>query len=283
MDGGRLDCDLLVRPDGLLAEALSDLSPHVALVLGSGLSGIADALDVALDISFADLPLVPRPTTGVVGHAGRLLLGRIGGVAVAVFRGRFHAYQGLSAYDVAYPARLAAGIGASILVLTNAAGGVSEDLRTGDVVLISDHINLMGANPLVGWSGPKGGTPFVSMCDAYDPDLRAVARRSASKLGMELKDGVYAGLLGPSYETPAEVAMLRAIGADVVGMSTVPEVIAARALGLRALGFSLVTNVAAGEGLSHAEVLKVGRRGEAEFVRLMLATIASLQGSTGRG
>jgi purine-nucleoside phosphorylase len=193
-----------------------------------------------------------------------------------LFAGRAHQYQGVSAHGAAYPARLAAAVGCKTIVVTNAAGGVSAGLRTGDVVLISDHMNLMGTNPLTGWPGPEGGTPFVPMRDAYDPGLREVAHAAAQELDFALKDGVYAGLLGPSYETAAEVGMLRTLGADVVGMSTVPEVIAARALGLRVLGLSLVTNVAAGDGLSHAEVLEAGRLAEKQLTSLVLAILRRL-------
>ncbi|MDZ4064601.1 MAG: purine-nucleoside phosphorylase, partial [Coriobacteriia bacterium] len=202
--------------------------------------------------------------------------GTVHGVPVAVFQGRVHQYQGVSAHGAAYPARFAAALGASTLIVTNAAGGVSDRVSSGDIVLISDHINLMGTNPLIGWPGPEGGVPFVPMRDAYDPGLRQLARDAAAKEHVALVDGVYAGLLGPSYETSAEVAYLRNTGADVVGMSTVPEVICARALGLSVLGFSLVTNVAAGKGLSHEEVLEAGKRAEAALTRLVLAILRKL-------
>jgi len=250
-------------------------APRVALVLGSGLSGLAEAAEGVTRIPFAELEGFPR-LGNVAGHAGQLVCGTLSGVPVIMFQGRVHQYQGASALEAAYPSRLAAALGCEILVVTNAAGSVSERLNAGDVVLMSDHINLMGTNPLIGWAGPEGGTPFVSMRDAYDPDLRAKAYLAASDADIIVHDGVYAGLLGPSYETPAEVAYLRATGADVVGMSTVPEVIAARALGLRVLGFSLVTNAAAGEGLSHAEVLEAGRVAADDLTRLMLAILRGL-------
>jgi inosine/guanosine/xanthosine phosphorylase family protein len=249
--------------------------PRVALVLGSGLSGLASAADDALVVPYSELAGFPRAGS-VAGHAGALVCGTLSDVPVVMFQGRVHQYQGVSALDAAYPARLAAALGCEVLVVTNAAGGVVERLRSGDIVLISDQMNLMGTNPLTGWSGPEGGTPFVPMRDAYDPDLRARAYNAATEEGIILHDGVYAGLLGPSYETPAEVAYLRGIGADVVGMSTVPEVIAARALGLRVLGFSLVTNAAAGEGLSHEEVLEAGRLAADDLTRLMLAILRRL-------
>lgn len=250
-------------------------APRVALVLGSGLSGLASAAEGATAIPYSELEGFPH-LGQVAGHSGQLVCGTLSGVDAVFFQGRVHQYQGASALGAAYPARLAAALGCETIIVTNAAGGVSPHLNAGDIVLISDHINLMGTNPLTGWSGPEGGTPFVSMRDAYDPELRAMAYLAASEEGVPLHDGVYAGLLGPSYETPAEVAYLTTAGADIVGMSTVPEVIAARALGLRVLGFSLVTNAAAGEGLSHAEVLQAGREAADDLTRLMLAILRRL-------
>ncbi|MDI6712080.1 MAG: purine-nucleoside phosphorylase [Anaerosomatales bacterium] len=248
---------------------------RVAVVLGSGLSGLADDAADAVAIPYAELDGFPR-VGAVAGHAGRLVAGTIAGERVLLFQGRAHLYQGVSALDAAYPARLAAAVGCEVLVVTNAAGGVREDLRPGDLVLVSDHLNLMGANPLVGWPGPEGGFPFVPMRDAYDPDLRTLMREVADGLGVSLVDGVYAGLLGPSYETPAEVRMLRTLGADIVGMSTVPEVIAARALGLRVVGLSLVTNAAAGVGLSHEEVLEAGKQAAERMKRIATGFIERL-------
>ncbi len=256
---------------------LSDFPrPRVALVLGSGFGGLADAVERPQRIPYAQIEGLPRPASGIAGHAGELISGEVAGVPVVVFSGRVHRYQGVSALDAAYPARLAAALGCEILVVTNAAGGVDPDLGVGDVVLLSDQINLSGDSPLVGWPGPEGGVPFVPMRDAYDPQLRELALGAAAREGMVLKDGVYAGLLGPAFETPAEVQYLRTVGADVVGMSTVPEVIAARALGLRVLGFSLVTNAAAGEGLSHAEVLEAGERARVALAGLLVAILHEL-------
>lgn len=254
---------------------LAQESPRVAVVLGSGLSGLADAAQNATSIPYADLEGVPAAGP-VVGHAGALIIGELADVPVMLFSGRFHQYQGVSAYDAAWPARMAAAVGCETLVVTNAAGGISGGLRPGDIVLISDHMNLMGTNPLTGWPGPAGGNPFIPMRDAYDPQLRAIAHEVGAAEEVTLRDGVYAGLLGPCYETPAEVNHLRLIGADVVGMSTVPEVITARALGMRVLGLSLVTNVAAGVGLSHDEVLEAGKTAAADLTRLMLAILRKL-------
>jgi purine-nucleoside phosphorylase len=263
-----------VTPDPVLAPWAGHV--RAALVLGSGFGGIADAVEGATEFRYADLPSFPRPAAAVAGHQGRLLLGEIGGIPVVVFAGRVHRYQGVTALEAAYPARLAAALGAEMLIVTNAAGGVAEALQVGDIVLIEDHINLTCDNPLIGWPGPEGGTPFVSLRDAYDPDLRALALSVAAEQGAVLHPGTYTGLLGPSYETPAEVEMLRRLGTDVVGMSTVHEVIAARALGVRVLGLSLVTNAAAAHDLSHAEVLDAGRRAEATTARLLTALLARL-------
>lgn len=259
-------------------EALERLLPvDVAVVLGSGLSGLADMLEASVSVAYRDIEGVPHPSAEVAGHGGTLVVGDLAGKRVAAFQGRVHCYQGYSARDAAFPARLAAGLGAKVLIATNAAGGVGTHLRAGDLVLLSDQVNMMGDSPLVGWPGPPGGTPFVPMRDAFDPELRTLAVAAALECDVPLEpEGVYFGLLGPAYETPAEVEMLRRLGADVVGMSTVPEVIAARALGLRVLGISLVTNVAADTGLSHAEVLEAGRSAASALERLMAAILARL-------
>lgn len=255
---------------------MAGLEPvEAAFILGSGLSAFAEAVDVEYSAAFAELPEFPG-VGEVLGHSGRLVVGTLAGKRVAVFAGRVHRYQGLSAYHAAWPARLAAALGAKTLVVTNAAGGVSDKVATGGLVLVSDHINLTGDSPLVGWPGPPGGTPFVPLHDAYDPELASAARELARELGVPLAEGVYAGLLGPNYETPAEVRYLRGVGADIVGMSTVPEVIAARALGMRVLGISLVTNIAADADISHEEVLERGRQAGADLLRLLPAILERL-------
>jgi purine-nucleoside phosphorylase len=246
-----------------------------AFILGSGLSAFADAVDTEFSAPFSELPGFPG-VGEVLGHSGRLVVGMLAGKHVAVFAGRVHRYQGLSAFEAAWPARLAAALGAKVLVVTNAAGGVSDRVATGGLVLVTDHINLTGDSPLVGWPGPPGGTPFVPLHDAYDPELASTARTLALELGVPLAEGVYAGLLGPNYETPAEVRYLRGVGADVVGMSTVPEVIAARALGMRVLGISLVTNIAADADISHDEVLERGRQAGEDLQRLLPAILERL-------
>jgi purine-nucleoside phosphorylase len=261
--------------DVALVRAASPLRPRVAVVLGSGLSGLADVATEAAVVGYGALEGFPR-VGSVVGHAGKLVVGLLGGVPVVLFQGRAHQYQGVSALEAAYPTRLAAALGCDVLVVTNAAGGVVSRLSVGDLVVISDHMNLMGTNPLTGWPGPEGGFPFIPMRDAYDPELRAIMLDVAARQGVKVAEGVYAGLLGPSYETPAEVSMLAGLGADVVGMSTVPEVIAARALGLRVLGMSLVTNAAAGVGLSHAEVLEAGDKAATQLQRLVTEFVSRL-------
>ncbi|MRS12220.1 MAG: purine-nucleoside phosphorylase [Actinobacteria bacterium] len=250
-------------------------APRVAIVLGSGLAGLAALVKDAAEVPYTELQGLPE-AGAVPGHAGALVCGTLEDVPVLLFKGRIHQYQGATALEAAYPARLAAALGCEVLVLTNASGAVSERLATGDIVLISDHINLMGTNPLIGCHWPEDGTLFVGMRDAYDPQLRILAFSAADEENIPLHDGVYAALLGPSYETPAEVAYLRNGGADIVGMSTVPETIAARALGLRVLGISLVANDAAGVGLSHEEVLEAGRLAAGDLQRLMLAILRGL-------
>jgi len=250
--------------------------PRAALVLGSGLSDLVDSVESPVRVPYREIPGAPVVAGEVLGHKGQLVLGSLVGVPVAVFAGRYHAYQGISALDAAFTARMAAAMGTAVIVLTNASGGIASWLSAGDLVLVSDHMNLTGVNPLVGWPGPAGGVPFVPMRDAYDPDLRTTALEVAEEVGVPLREGVYCGLLGPNYETPAEVEMLRSLGADIVGMSTVLETIAARALGLRVLGLSLVTNVAAGVALSHDEVLEVGERAAESLKRLVIGILGRL-------
>lgn len=264
---------VLDLPSRLSGEAPID----VALILGSGLAGLGDRVEAPQIVPFSDIDGFPRAEAAVAGHAGRLIIGGLGGKRVACFQGRIHRYQGFSARDVVYPVRLAAAMGAKALVVTNAAGSVADHLTAGELVLLSDQINLTGDSPLVGWPGPAGGTPFVPMRDAFDPGLRQIAIQTALDEDVPIEpEGVYCGLLGPAYETPAEVAMLRTLGADLVGMSTVPEVIAARALDLSVLGISLVTNVAAGTNLSHEEVLEVGRVAAERMERLVIGILHRL-------
>jgi len=248
--------------------------PAVAVILGSGLGGLASAIENAVRIPFGDIPGFPEAT--VVGHEGAAIVGEIGGRAVVALSGRFHMYEGHPAALAAFPVRVFHAMGVRELFVSNAAGGISSRLAVGDLMMISDHLNLMGANPLVG-PIEEGETRFPDMTDAYDPGLRKVMRTTAEALDVPLREGVYAGLLGPSYETPGEVKMLRLLGADAVGMSTVPEVIMARALGIRVAGISCITNAAAGvtgSALSHAEVLDTTRRVSGAFEALVTEYLA---------
>lgn len=235
-------------------------APHAVLVLGSGLGALADELEDPVRIPYGEIPGFPEST--VAGHAGALVAGRLEGVEVAAMQGRFHLYEGWEPSLIALPVRVLAALGAETMLLTNAAGGIRPGLRPGDLMLISDHINLTGRNPLIGAALP-GEERFPDMSDPYDAALRRAVREAALERQIPLTEGVYAAVLGPSYETPAEIRMLARLGADAVGMSTVPEVIVARAVGLRCVGISCVTNLAAGLGgerLSHDEVMEVGAR-----------------------
>jgi purine-nucleoside phosphorylase len=233
-----------------------DKSPAVAIVLGSGLGGLADRITDATAVPFAEIPGFPAAT--VVGHAGKLIAGSLGGRRVVALAGRFHMYEGHEATLAGFPVRVFHALGARTLFVSNAAGGIRRTFRAGDLMLIRDHLNLMFRNPLVG-ALEEGDIRFPDMTDAYDAALAQQLRDAATSLGITLQEGVYGGLLGPAYETPAEVRMLATLGADAVGMSTVPEVIVARALGMRVAGISCITNLAAGispTALSHAEVLE---------------------------
>jgi purine-nucleoside phosphorylase len=252
--------------------------PQATLVLGSGLGGLADEIDEPVRIPFDEIPGFPRRSQELVGHAGRLVVGRFEGVEVAAMQGRFHLYEGWSPAEVALPVRALAGLGSRVLLLTNAAGGLRPGMQPGDLMVIADHINLMGQNPLIGPVAP-GEHRFPDMSDPYDRAFRDAAEAAALELGIPVTQGVYAALPGPSYETPAEIRMLARLGADAVGMSTVPEVLVARALGVRCLGISCITNLASGLGdpLSHAEVMEVGERVRdrlAALVRGILPRIA---------
>ncbi|PYO94855.1 MAG: purine-nucleoside phosphorylase [Gemmatimonadetes bacterium] len=239
---------------------LGTLKPRVAIVLGSGLGFLADAVADPVRILYSTIPGFPEP--GVAGHKGELVAGTLEGVPVLVQAGRFHLYEGHPAEVAGLPARVFAELGVQILIVTNAAGGVRRTFPGGTLMLIADHLNLMWRNPLIGQPQP-GEQRFPIMHAPYDPELRALARAVAREAKITMEEGVYAGLLGPSYETPAEVRMLERLGADAVGMSTVPEVLVARSRGVRCLGFSIITNPGAGitgEALSHTEVLAVSEQ-----------------------
>jgi purine-nucleoside phosphorylase len=250
--------------------------PDVAVVLGSGLGFVADAMTGATRIRYAEIPGFPEPT--VPGHGGELVVGLLAGRRVIAQSGRFHMYEGHDAATSALAVRAFGALGVRTLLLTNAAGGVRRTFRPGTLMLVADHINLTGRNPLVGEVLP-GEERFPDMSDPYDRDLRALAREVARAGGIALAEGVYVGLLGPSYETPAEVRMLERLGADAVGMSTVIEVIAARARGMRCLAVSTVTNLASGIGhepLSHAEVMAVANAVRGELAALVEGIVARL-------
>jgi purine-nucleoside phosphorylase len=246
--------------------------PEIGVILGSGLGGLADVVEVRAAVPYTQIPHFPVPTAE--GHRGRLILGTLEGRAVAALQGRCHLYEGHAASDIALPVRVLADLGVHTLLVTNAAGGLNPTFSAGDLMVIEDHINFTGANPLVGENDPELGPRFPDMSAAYDPALRDLARAASREEGIPLRSGVYVGVLGPSYETPAEVDMLSRWGADAVGMSTVTEVIAARHRGLRVLGIAAVTNVLATGigrrgGVTHAEVLSVASELGPRFVRLV--------------
>jgi purine-nucleoside phosphorylase len=250
------------------------LRPKIALVLGSGLGAFADELTDATRIPYGKIPNFPRSTA--VGHAGVLAIGKVGGIAVAAMQGRVHLYEGYSAREAAFAMRVFGRLGIRSAILTNAAGGINTEFKQGALVVIRDHINLQGANPLIGPNDERFGPRFPDMTKAYWRPYRDIALEEAKRLGIEAREGVYAALLGPSYETPAEIRYLRIIGADLVGMSTVPEVIAANHMGIRVLGISCVTNMAAGildRRLDHSEVLETGERVKGQFIALLRAVL----------
>jgi purine-nucleoside phosphorylase len=258
-------------------ESKAPAPPSLAVVLGSGLGGFADELKNPIEIPYSSIPGWPRSTA--IGHAGKLVFGQLEGINVAALSGRAHLYEGYSPARVTYPVRVLRLLGVKSLLLTNAAGGINLSLQRGGLVLISDHINLQGVNPLAGANENDFGPRFPDMSDAYSSRFREIARETATGLGIDLTEGVYAAMLGPSYETPAEIRFLRTIGADLVGMSTVPEVIVANHMGMKVLAISCVTNMAAGilnQKIDHEEVLETGRMVRDTLVRLMKAVIPKL-------
>ena len=250
------------------------LRPRIGVVLGSGLGAFADELAGAMRIDYAKIPHFPRSTA--IGHAGRLVIGKVADVSVAVMQGRVHFYEGYSQLEVIFPMRVMARMGIRAVLLTNAAGGINLNYKQGCLVALRDHINLQGTNPLIGPNDDRFGLRFPDMTKVYWKSYRDAALEEGRRLGIEVAEGVYAGLTGPSYETPAEIRYLRKIGADLVGMSTVPEVIAAAHLGIRVLGISCVTNMAAGildQPITTEEVIETGERVRKEFVALLRAVI----------
>ncbi|MBT3583541.1 MAG: purine-nucleoside phosphorylase [Halobacteriovoraceae bacterium] len=253
------------------------VTPRVGLVLGSGLGAFVDRVEDATIIPYDEIPHFHQ--TSVEGHEGRLILGKISGVDIAILQGRLHVYEGYAMEDIVFPVRTLATLGVDTLFLTNASGGVNESYQPGDIVLINDHINLMGQNPLIGPNINELGPRFPDMTRAYNEDLRRIVKDCAEEMDYNLQTGVYAGLLGPTYETPAEIRMMRAIGADMVGMSTVPESIAANHLGLKVCGLSCITNMAAGitgEKLDHSEVKEQALKVMETFSNLLQSAIAKI-------
>ncbi len=258
-----------------LRAASGGVEPKALVILGSGLEGVVGETRVVSSIAFGDVTGFPPPT--VEGHAGRFVFGYAGDTPVLIMQGRIHLYEGHPIEMLAVYVRAARLLGADTLVVTNASGGVNPEYAPGDIVLIEDHINLMFTNPLLGPNVDEFGPRFPGMVDAYTPELRELARLVALELGIGIREGVYAGLRGPTFETPAEVRMLRAVGADVVGMSTVPEVIVAAHAGMRVLGFSLVTNIAAGSGHGHEEVLATSAAAAPRLATLVAGILTRLQ------
>jgi purine-nucleoside phosphorylase len=258
------------------------LRPRVAVVLGSGLGAFADKLTEATAIEYRKIPHFPISTA--IGHAGRLVIGRVKGIPIAAMQGRVHFYEGYSLEQVIFPMRVLAQLGIRAVVLTNAAGGISREYTQGCLVLLRDHINLQGSNPLIGPNDERFGVRFPDLTQVYWKSYREFAREEAKRLGMQLSEGVYAALSGPSYETPAEIRYLRTIGADLVGMSTVPEVIAAAQLGIRVLGISCVTNMAAGildQPITTEEVIETGERVKPQFAALLSAVVPRIDADLG--
>jgi purine-nucleoside phosphorylase len=253
------------------------MRPTIAIVLGSGLGDFADSLNGAVRIPYAEIPHFSRSTA--IGHAGQLVIGKVGESVVVAMQGRFHPYEGYDAKKVVFPIRVFSRMGVRAAILTNAAGGIKTEYGQGRLVVITDHINLQGTNPLVGPEDPRFGPRFIDMTEAYSKEYRRFTLDAGRKLGIELGEGVYAGLLGPSYETPAEIRFLRTIGADLVGMSTVAEVIAARQVGMKVLAISCVTNMAAGileQSINHEEVLETGKRIAGQFKNLLREVIPAI-------
>jgi len=268
--------DQVAEAAASLKTRLGALSPRVGIVLGSGLGAVADAVNDPMVIPYGEIPHFPQST--VEGHSGRMVAGRLGGVPVVAMQGRVHFYEGYSPLQVTFPMRVLGALGVEAVILTNAAGGIAEGLHVGQLVALSDHINHMGWNPLVGPNEPRfafrpgAGLRFFDMTEAYSKALRAMAGEAAADEGFALHEGVYIAVSGPSFETPAEIRAFRALGATLVGMSTVPETIVARHMGLQVLGLSCVTNLAAGLGatqLSHEEVFLAGRQVEVRLAALL--------------
>lgn len=266
-----------IQEDAQFIEEKIGFNPQIGLILGSGLGVLADLIEDAKVIAYQDIPHFPVST--VEGHAGELVAGQIKGKNVIMMKGRFHPYEGYDLVKVSFPVRVLKQLGVTKLIVTNAAGGVNTSFNVGDLMVIKDHINFMFRNPLIGPNNNDLGVRFPDMSEAYSKKLQQLSHEVAAEQNFKLQEGVYAAVMGPSYETPAEIRMLRTIGADAVGMSTVPEVIAARHAGIEVLGFSCVTNMAAGildQPLSHEEVIETTERVKPKFLKLVLGIIEAL-------
>jgi len=255
----------------------SGMEPRIAIVLGSGLGAVAERIENPITIPYAEVPHFPRST--VEGHSGRLVIGRLNGVAVAVMQGRVHGYEGYTPDEVTFPVRVLGRLGIETVIVTNAAGGIRANFEQGQLVLISDHINFTGSNPLIGANDARLGARFFDMTEAYSSRLRDLAKSTAQRAGFTMPQGVYICVTGPSYETPAEIRAFRTMGADLVGMSTVHEVIVARHMGMEVLGISCVTNMAAGilqQQIDHAEVMETGLRVQQRLGDLLAAMVTEM-------
>ncbi|MED3842462.1 purine-nucleoside phosphorylase [Geobacillus stearothermophilus] len=271
-----MDRQAIEKTSGHL-RSLMPTPPEIGLILGSGLGVLADEIEEAVRIPYEDIPGFPVST--VEGHAGRLIYGRLEGATVVAMQGRFHYYEGYSLQEVTFPIRVMKALGVRELIVTNAAGGINERFQPGDFMIISDHINLLGTNPLIGPNDPELGPRFPDMTEAYSRRLRELAKETAARLGVRVHEGVYVANTGPSYETPAEIRMIRTLGGDAVGMSTVPEVIVARHGGIEVLGISCISNMAAGMSdapLHHDEVVETAERVKTDFLRLVKAIVAEM-------
>jgi purine-nucleoside phosphorylase len=272
----KMNTEKIQNASGFLKQKYAN-TPKIGLILGSGLGVLADEIENPVKIPYNEIPDFPIST--VEGHAGQLVFGLLSGVEAVAMQGRFHFYEGYSMEKVTFPVRVMKELGVDMLIVTNAAGGVNESFSAGDLMIISDHINNMGTNPLIGPNDAKLGVRFPDMSEAYTKELRAVAREIADRLNINVKEGVYFGNPGPVYETPAEIRMVRALGGDAVGMSTVPEVIVARHSGMKVLGISCISNMAAGildQPLTHDEVIETTERVKADFLQYIKEIVKTI-------
>ncbi|MBT4791171.1 MAG: purine-nucleoside phosphorylase [Halobacteriovoraceae bacterium] len=273
--------DRIIKTSDFIKDKMGQASPKVGIVLGSGLGDFADKIQDSIEIPYDEIPNFPKTT--VKGHKGRLVIGKVQNTQVAVFQGRFHFYEGYQLEDVILPVRVLKYIGVNNLILTNAAGGINSNYIPGDLVYLTDHLNLTGNSPLIGPNDERLGVRFPDMTEAYNPQLNQLLKQTADELSIDLKSGVYAGVLGPAYETPAEINMLHIMGADMVGMSTVPEVIAANHINLKVCAISCITNLAAGIGhekLSHDDVKEVANMAMNKFTLLIEKVVKKMEALT---